>query len=89
MVKHLDITIHGQVQAVGFRYYTKQTAESLGIKGIVQNQLDGTVRVEAEGEENALQKLLEWCKHGPSKATIDKVGTSLAELKNYQSFEIV
>ncbi len=61
-MKHLNIKIHGQVQGVFFRDSAKQAADKLGIKGFAKNEADGTVYIEAEGEEAGLGKFLEWCR---------------------------
>ena len=34
--------VYGQVQGVGFRYFTWKEAEKIGIKGRVRNCIDGT-----------------------------------------------
>lgn len=87
--KHLQITITGTVQGVFFRASTKAVADQLGVKGIVLNQPDGSVYLEAEGDEFALGQLLEWCHEGPDKAQVDKVTTREAAVKNYRNFEVV
>jgi acylphosphatase len=51
MKKHFNIRISGRVQGVFFRASTKAKAEELGISGFVQNEPDGSVYIEAEGEE--------------------------------------
>ena len=53
-MKHLSITVHGKVQNVGFRYFTNKRAHEFNIKGFVKNQHDGTVYIEAEGEDRIL-----------------------------------
>jgi acylphosphatase len=49
-MKHLDITVKGQVQGVSFRAATKAVADQLGIRGTVKNEPNGDVVIEAEGE---------------------------------------
>ena len=65
-MKRLKAYISGLVQGVCFRYYTKQYAMRLGIKGYVENLWDGRVYCEAEGDEDSLQKFLEILRKGPS-----------------------
>jgi len=48
-MKHLNITVKGVVQGVFFRASTKDQADQLGICGLVRNEQDGSVYVEAEG----------------------------------------
>lgn len=51
--------VHGRVQGVGFRYWTQDRAEALGLAGSATNQLDGTVEVIAEGPRPACEQLIE------------------------------
>ena len=52
------ITFMGSVQGVGFRWHAKHTAGSLGLTGWVQNCYDGSVEMEAEGGEDAVDELI-------------------------------
>jgi len=88
-MKHLDITIFGKVQGVFFRAATKAVADQLGVKGFVKNQTDGSVYIEAEGDEFSLNSFLEFCNEGPEKAIVEKVDVSEGDLKNYRNFERV
>lgn len=88
-MKHINIKIYGHVQGVYFRHHAKETADKLGIRGVVQNQYDGTVRIEAEGAEAQLQKFLEWCQQGPDSANVDSLEYNSAEAKDYSEFEII
>lgn len=45
------MTVSGKVQGVGFRYTTKMVADQLGVLGIVRNEDNGDVYIEAQGEE--------------------------------------
>lgn len=66
--------ISGRVQGVGFRFSTKQSADELGVKGIVRNETDGTVYVEAVGDQDQLSRFVEALRKGPSPAAeVDKV----------------
>lgn len=71
-----------------FRYSAKKKADELGIKGFVRNDPDGSVYIEAEGDEKFLENFLEWCKIGPDSAKIEKVYAEEAELKNFKEFTI-
>ncbi len=72
-MESLSIRITGKVQGVFFRHESKKIAEGLGITGIVRNEKDGSVFIEAEGEREALDKLLLWAKTGPRYAKVEKV----------------
>lgn len=67
------LTISGKVQGVFFRAHTKQKAEELFVAGWVANESDGTVTVLAEGPENKVNELIDWCHSGPSTAQVEKV----------------
>ena len=88
-MKHLDITITGKVQGVFFRAATKAVADQLGVKGFVKNQQDGSVYIEAEGDEFSLESFLAFCNEGPDKAIVEKVDVIEGEVKNYRNFEKV
>lgn len=69
----LRIIIYGNVQGVFFRAGVQSEARRLGLRGWVRNLPDGSVEAVAEGERKALEKLLEWCGHGPDGASVSEV----------------
>jgi acylphosphatase len=89
MIKALKITIIGRVQGVFFRESTKAVANQMGIKGIIKNQSDGSVYVEAEADELMMNEFIQWCKYGPDDARVDDVTIEESELKNYRNFEVL
>ena len=70
------IVVSGRVQGVFYRDTCRREAERLGIAGSAQNRDDGRVEVVAEGEESAVQQLIDWCRNGPSYADVDSVDVS-------------
>ncbi len=81
--------IHGRVQGVFFRAETKRKADELGLAGFARNEPDGTVCVEAEGDEKNLKKFLDWCRTGPDLAEVEKVDAEFSvKFNNYRKFEI-
>ena len=88
-MKHINIKITGKVQGVFFRASTKAVADQMGVKGLVKNEKDGSVYIEAESNETTLQMFLEWCKEGPDKSIVENVEVKDGELKNYRNFEIL
>jgi len=88
-MKHININITGKVQGVFFRASTKAVADQMGVKGLVKNEKDGSVYIEAESNETTLQMFLEWCKEGPDKSIVENVEVKDGELKNYRNFEIL
>jgi len=87
-MKHYSIRIFGKVQGVAFRASTHEKAKSLGLKGWAKNEEDGTVSVAAEGPEDRLQELLEWCHQGPAAARVDKVSFQENESQGLSDFEV-
>lgn len=80
MKKHINIKISGKVQGVGFRFCSYEKFVELELIGKAENVVDGSVSVNAEGEESRLQELIAWCKQGPVGAKVeDVVVTELAE----------
>lgn len=83
-IKRIALRVHGKVQGVFFRASTQQKAEELGLTGFVQNERDGTVYLEAEGDTDALKQLEQWAHQGPSSARVEKV--EVAEKKDLAGF---
>ena len=70
----ISATVYGRVQGVFFRYFVRNTARELGIKGYVRNLGSGdAVEVQAEGEKPQLDRLLEQLKIGPPGARVRRV----------------
>lgn len=67
------IKVYGRVQGVGFRYAALDEAQRLGIKISPRNEPDGSVRIEAEGDNAALKKFVAWCRKGPPPAEVERV----------------
>lgn len=73
MRTRLEAHVHGLVQGVFFRHFTRVRAQELGLSGTVSNQPNGTVLVVAEGAQEDVHMLLEWLKQGPELAQVDSV----------------
>lgn len=65
--------ISGSVQGVFFRASASRFAQQLKLKGFVRNLPSGCVELIAEGEEEALKMIIEWCQKGPSGAQVENV----------------
>ena len=87
-MKHLNICVYGKVQGVHYRQSTLTTAKHLGLNGLVRNEPDGSVYIEAEGEDDQLNKLLEWCKGGPALASVIDVKYTEGPLVMFSGFSI-
>ncbi|TMW70625.1 acylphosphatase [Alteribacter natronophilus] len=75
-MKRVQGIVHGKVQGVGFRHFTKVTAAEHDIKGWVRNLSDGTVEFEAEGPESSIRRFIEDIKKGQRPAKVESVETN-------------
>ena len=71
--KRIHVLVRGIVQGVGYRYFTIKHAGSLGVDGWVRNTPDGKVEAVAEGEEDALNRLLSAMHEGPWSGKVDSL----------------
>jgi acylphosphatase len=82
------VVVGGDVQGVFFRQETKRQAETHGVNGWVRNRDDGKVEAVFEGEEQDVNALIEFCKHGPQTAIITTVDvkweTYIGEFKDFR-----
>lgn len=87
----LTLKIHGNVQGVTFRWESRDLARKLELAGWVKNMPDGTVELVAEGGEEALKKLLEYCKIGPRSAHVERVDEKWGTIVrlSFEEFKIV
>lgn len=69
----LHATVHGHVQGVGFRYFVRDQAQRLALRGWVRNCDNGDVELEAEGPRPQLERLLRAVQRGPSAAHVTSV----------------
>ncbi len=88
MKKAVSLTITGKVQNVGFRHHTVKQAEKHHIKGYVKNMPDGSVHVDAEGEEENLDHFILWCHEGPTWARVDHVHVQDTQPQGYEKFDV-
>src|SRR5690606_35316581 len=88
MMKHVTIRVSGKVQGVLFRASTEKEAQKLKLSGIVRYELDGSVYIEAEGNETAIEQLIVWCRKGPERARVDKCEVTEGQPKGYTEFRI-
>ena len=65
--------VMGTVQGVGFRHSAARMALKLGVTGWVRNLPDGAVEINAQGEHDAMLKMEQWLRKGPSSATVTRV----------------
>ena len=72
-MERVHVIVHGMVQGVFFRANTMRQAGLLGLTGCVRNLPDGTVEAIAEGPKPSLEQFVDWCRHGPDTARVERV----------------
>ena len=73
MVVRRRVVVDGRVQGVFFRDTCRRVAVDAGVGGWVRNRPDGRVEACFEGEEDAVARLVSWCRVGPRHAHITSV----------------
>lgn len=58
--------VRGQVQGVGFRWWTRARALELGLVGHARNMVDGRVEIVAQGDARAIERLQELLREDPT-----------------------
>ncbi len=87
-MKRAHLFISGRVQGVFYRAFTKDVAESLGLKGWVRNLRDGRVEAVFEGDEDKISIAIERCKEGPPHAKVDSIEIIWEKSEGLTDFEI-
>jgi len=88
MLAARHVTVTGRVQGVFFRAWTKQQADGLGLTGWVRNCPDGRVDAHIEGEQGAVEQLIERLRRGPPAADVADVHVWEVEMFDFEDFEI-
>ena len=86
--EHISIRVTGKVQQVLYRRSAQHVAQGLGISGYVQNNVDGSVSIEAEGNAAALEEFVRWCKIGPARAEVVSLDLESGGLQHFTEFAI-
>src|SRR3954467_3689135 len=73
-----QVTIRGEVQGVGFRYWTRRAATARGLQGWVRNRRDGSVEAVFAGPEEKVVEMINLCRRGPDGARVDTVDEQAA-----------
>jgi acylphosphatase len=64
------VVVTGRVQGVGFRYSVAERARMLGVRGWVRNLPSGQVEAAFEGEPDAVEAMVAFCRRGPPGASV-------------------
>jgi acylphosphatase len=72
-MKCIHAIVHGRVQGVFFRDYTRQEARKLALSGWVKNLSDGSVETIFQGASEDVDRLLAWLHIGSPMAEVTGV----------------
>ena len=73
-MKRYHISVIGRVQGVGYRFFTVDTAVSMGLSGWVRNRPDSSVELEVQGEDQKkLDQFCEQLREGPPLARVNRL----------------
>jgi acylphosphatase len=86
VARHVSVT--GRVQGVFFRAWMSEQANALGVTGWVRNCPDGRVDSHVEGEETAVDQLIERLHRGPPAAKVEGVQLWNVDLCDFDEFEV-
>ena len=89
-MKAVKAVVSGNVQGVGFRQAARSEARGFGLLGWVRNEYgNGTVEVWLQGEDGAVNQMVDWLWHGPPTARVTGVESeTVAPDRLIQSFVI-
>ena len=87
----MTVTVRGHVQGVGFRWWARRQAQSLGVTGWVMNADDErSVELVAEGPPDALAEFESRLRDGPSGARVESFrATRGPATGEFEHFDIV
>jgi acylphosphatase len=71
--QRIRIIVTGKVQGVFFRQSLKIKAKQNEIFGWVKNLKDGRVEAILEGDEEKINRIIEWAHGGPANARVEDV----------------
>jgi acylphosphatase len=74
------LEIRGRVQGVGYRDAAVQAAFMFAVQGWVRNRREGHVEAFVQGESEAVERFVAWCRRGPPLARVAEVEITEAVL---------
>jgi acylphosphatase len=82
------VVARGRVQGVFFRDSTQREARSAGVAGWVTNRSDGAVEAVFEGDEDAVQRMVDYVRRGPGHADVEDLEVHDEEPEGLSGFEV-
>jgi acylphosphatase len=89
MLTEVHIIVRGSVQGVGFRMHAQHHARLMGVNGYVRNLANGDVEIVAQGEGDAVERLVAWAGRGPPSGRVERTTVERREpTAHYSGFDI-
>jgi acylphosphatase len=82
------VRAHGRVQGVFFRDSVRRAARAAGVAGWAENRADGTVEAVFEGQDEAVERLVELCRSGPGHAEVSRLDVAGEEPEGLTGFDV-
>jgi acylphosphatase len=82
------VVVRGRVQGVWFRGSVAEAARGCGVDGWVRNRTDGSLEAVFEGRPDVVDRLVEYCRHGPPGAVVTRIDTHAEPLHGETIFTI-
>lgn len=89
MDRQYEIFVSGRVQGVGFRAAAKKQARWLRLKGWVENQADGSVKIVIRGDSGNCTLFINWCREGTPYSWVDKVKINEMKPEDLDPFRVI
>jgi len=88
MAERRRVVAHGNVQGVCFRDSVRGEAEARGVAGWARNCPDGTVEAVFEGDPDAVDALVEFCRAGPGSSEVSSLDVASEEVESLSGFDV-
>jgi acylphosphatase len=82
------IIVRGQVQGVFFRDSLRRFAQQRNVSGWVSNRPDGTVEAVLEGDDDSVERVVEYAHRGPRGAQVESVDVFAEEPEGLSGFAV-
>jgi acylphosphatase len=82
------VLVSGRVQGVSYRASTRDAARERGVDGWVRNLADGRVEAVFEGEESAVEEMIEWTHTGSPAADVESVDAEYGDPEGQSGFAV-
>ena len=81
------LRVHGRVQGVFYRNWSREEARRLGLAGWVRNRGDGTVELLVHGPADRVEAMIALCRQGPPAAVVEQVDIEQTDEEASAPFE--